>query len=211
MLFVHLFTNWRIQYYFVVANAITRRCLLLMMISLAGCSDNATNLEKLDVFEVDVITEENTVLQEESNESLSINLIGLRNPFQKHLTKQVSKKRVSTKQVSTKQVNTKQVNTKILAVNRKKLRDNSRTQEPLEQYKLDQLSMVGTLSMHNTQWALIKINDEAIKDKKNISPIIKVKKGNYIGQNQGKITDISNNAVTLIDADDTSTFIAISD
>lgn len=60
--------------------------------------------------------------------------------------------------------------------------DTTRVPEFLEGYPLDSLRMVGTVYKDNTLWALIKIPDGAVQS---------VKKGNYLGQNYGKIVSIS--------------------
>jgi len=57
-----------------------------------------------------------------------------------------------------------------------------RPRELLESFPLDSLRMVGTLKQTSTMWALIRSNDGTIH---------RIKTGNYIGQNHGKIIDIS--------------------
>ncbi len=66
--------------------------------------------------------------------------------------------------------------------------DLNRPKEPLEAFSLETLKMVGMLSNKGVINAVIKTPDNAIYH---------VKKGNYIGQNFGLITQISDSEVTL--------------
>ena len=63
-----------------------------------------------------------------------------------------------------------------------------RPQEPLEEFPLDSLRMVGTLERNEDSWALIKASDDTIH---------RIKPGNYIGQNHGKIISVNEYAVDL--------------
>ncbi len=65
--------------------------------------------------------------------------------------------------------------------------DRDRRKEPLEAFPLEQLKMVGTLSQNGTMYALIRA--ERI--------LYRVKKGNYLGQNFGRITDISDTELKI--------------
>ncbi len=66
--------------------------------------------------------------------------------------------------------------------------DLNRPKEPLESFSLETLKMVGALSKQGLIHAVIKTPDNAIYH---------VKKGNYIGQNFGLVTQISDSEVTL--------------
>lgn len=66
--------------------------------------------------------------------------------------------------------------------------DLNRPKEPLESFSLETLKMVGTLSKKGLTHAVIKTPDNAIYH---------VKKGNYVGQNFGLITQINDSEVTL--------------
>ena len=66
--------------------------------------------------------------------------------------------------------------------------DLNRPREPLEAFSLETLKMVGMLSKQGVVHAVIKTPDNAIYH---------VRKGNYVGQNFGLITQISNSEVTL--------------
>jgi type IV pilus assembly protein PilP len=66
--------------------------------------------------------------------------------------------------------------------------DFNRKKEPLEAYPLENLRMVGTLQQKKDTFALIKTPD---------NNLFRVKMGNYLGQNFGRIEDISEGAVKL--------------
>jgi type IV pilus assembly protein PilP len=66
--------------------------------------------------------------------------------------------------------------------------DTSRRREALESFPLDTLRMVGTLSQKNGVWAIIKAPDGLV---------YRVTRNNYMGQNYGRITKISEDKVEL--------------
>ncbi|MCC7082905.1 MAG: pilus assembly protein PilP [Burkholderiales bacterium] len=66
--------------------------------------------------------------------------------------------------------------------------DLNRPREPLEAYPLENLRMVGTLAQKGQVFALIKTPD---------NNLFRVKKGNYLGQNFGLITEIDEGNVKL--------------
>lgn len=66
--------------------------------------------------------------------------------------------------------------------------DPLRRREELEQYALDSLRMVGTLEQHNTRWGLVMTPDGVLH---------RVRVGNYLGQNNGQITQISPEGIAL--------------
>jgi len=66
--------------------------------------------------------------------------------------------------------------------------DFDRPTEPLEEFPLDSLRMVGTLEQNDQNWALINDTDGTIH---------RVQLGNYAGQNHGKITRITEFEVEL--------------
>ena len=66
--------------------------------------------------------------------------------------------------------------------------DLTRPKEPLEAFSLETLKVVGTLSKNGVIHVVIKTPDNAIYH---------VRKGNYVGQNFGLITKISDSEVTL--------------
>jgi type IV pilus assembly protein PilP len=66
--------------------------------------------------------------------------------------------------------------------------DLNRPKEPLEAFSLETLKMVGMLAKQGVVHAVIKTPENAIYH---------VRKGNYVGQNFGLITQIGDNEVTL--------------
>jgi type IV pilus assembly protein PilP len=66
--------------------------------------------------------------------------------------------------------------------------DFNRPTEPLEEFPLDSLRMVGTLEQDATTWALIKDTS---------STIHRVQAGNYAGQNYGKIIRVTEFEIDL--------------
>jgi type IV pilus assembly protein PilP len=66
--------------------------------------------------------------------------------------------------------------------------DFDRPTEPLEEFPLDSLRMVGTLEQNEENWALINDTDGTIH---------RVQPGNYAGQNHGKITRVTEFEVEL--------------
>ncbi len=68
--------------------------------------------------------------------------------------------------------------------------DPNRPKEDLELYGLDSLKMVGTLRKDDILWALVQSKDGTVH---------RVKAGNYMGTNDGKITDVSENEIKLME------------
>ncbi|TSA11088.1 MAG: pilus assembly protein PilP [Betaproteobacteria bacterium] len=65
--------------------------------------------------------------------------------------------------------------------------DATRPKEPLEAYPLESLKFVGTLSQKGVNYALVRAD----------SSVYRVKAGNYLGQNFGIITGITDNLINL--------------
>jgi len=63
----------------------------------------------------------------------------------------------------------------------------NRRREPLEAYPLDSMTMVGSMVKTGRQYALLKVDNL----------LYQVKSGDYLGQNYGKITKISETGVSL--------------
>ena len=63
----------------------------------------------------------------------------------------------------------------------------NRRREPLEAYPLDSMSMVGSVVRTGRPYALLKVDNL----------LYQVKPGDYLGQNYGKITKISETGVSL--------------
>ena len=68
--------------------------------------------------------------------------------------------------------------------------DPNRRKEPLEDYPLDSLRMVGTLMRGNQVWAIIQAPD---------GTVYRVQKGDHLGQNSGMISKISDDKIDLIE------------
>lgn len=66
--------------------------------------------------------------------------------------------------------------------------DFNRPKEPLEAFSLETLKMVGVLARQGVIHAVVKTPDNAIYH---------VKKGNYVGQNFGLVTQIDDSQITL--------------
>ena len=66
--------------------------------------------------------------------------------------------------------------------------DLTRVREPLEAYPLESLRMVGTLEQKKQMFALVRAPDNTL---------FRVRTGNYLGQNFGRIVGISESAVKL--------------
>ena len=65
--------------------------------------------------------------------------------------------------------------------------DLNRRKEPLEAFPLEQLKMVGTLSQGKDTYALVRAD----------KTLYRVKKGNYMGQNFGLITEVTEGEIKL--------------
>lgn len=68
--------------------------------------------------------------------------------------------------------------------------DMNRRKEPLEDFPLDALRMVGTLSKGKLSWGVIQAPDGTVH---------RVQRGNFIGQNFGRITRVSDDKVDLVE------------
>ena len=68
--------------------------------------------------------------------------------------------------------------------------DVERSREYLESFPLDTLGMVGTLHINETMYGLVQTSDGLIH---------RVIPGNYMGQNDGRITEISESEIGLVE------------
>ena len=68
--------------------------------------------------------------------------------------------------------------------------DRDRSREYLESFPLDTLAMVGTLDMGGTSYGLVQASDGLIH---------RVTPGNYMGQNDGRIMEISESGIMLVE------------
>lgn len=65
-----------------------------------------------------------------------------------------------------------------------------RQKERLEQYDIANLEMVGTLERNGVLWALISDPDGGIE---------RVREGNYVGRNYGKISNITQDKIDIVE------------
>lgn len=68
--------------------------------------------------------------------------------------------------------------------------DTLRAREELESYDLDTLRMVGTVRQSGVVWALVTAKEGTIH---------RVRVGNYIGKNYGKVVNIMDNKIELVE------------
>jgi len=68
--------------------------------------------------------------------------------------------------------------------------DTTRAKEELESYELDSLRMVGTVTRRGGLWGLVMAKDGTIHS---------VQVGNYMGRNYGKIINIKENMIELVE------------
>ena len=68
--------------------------------------------------------------------------------------------------------------------------DDDRSREYLESFPLDTLGMVGTMDINETMYGLVQTADGLIH---------RVIPGNYMGQNDGRITEISESEIGLVE------------
>lgn len=68
--------------------------------------------------------------------------------------------------------------------------DTEREREELEAFPLDTLRMMGVLEMKGERWGLVKASDGIV---------YRVRTGNYMGQNFGKITRVESDSIVLIE------------
>lgn len=149
--------------------AFKRTCLYLSLITISACSQDSSDLhgfiaqtKSAHVGSVDPIP------QFKPYESFSYSAAELRDPF------------VAT--VDLKEDDT----TKTSLLNP----DSTRPKQPLEDFPLDTLGMVGTLEQDSQTWGLIK-------DPKNV--VHRVQVGNYMGQSEGRIVEIDEVAIFLVE------------
>lgn len=68
--------------------------------------------------------------------------------------------------------------------------DTSRPKEPLEQFPLDSMEMVGTLAQGDQEWGLVESPEGVIH---------RVQQGNYLGQNYGRITRVAAERIEVLE------------
>ena len=81
--------------------------------------------------------------------------------------------------------------TPVAAQNAQGLRpEENRVKEHLETFSLDTLRMVGTMDMNGTEFGLVQSSDGLVH---------RVVPGNYLGQNDGRITEITDSEIKLVE------------
>lgn len=68
--------------------------------------------------------------------------------------------------------------------------DPNRPREPLEGFSLDSLDMVGTFELGGEQWGLVRDPDGLIH---------RVQPGNYMGRNYGRILEVNESRIRLVE------------
>lgn len=68
--------------------------------------------------------------------------------------------------------------------------DMNRRKEPLEDFPLDALKMVGTLSKGRQTWGVVQAPDGTVH---------RVQNGNYVGQNFGRITRVGEEKIDVVE------------
>lgn len=68
--------------------------------------------------------------------------------------------------------------------------DANRPKEFLEQFTIDSLTMVGTVQMDGTLWGLVQDGQGSVH---------RVKIGNYLGKNYGRIVELSENDLSVVE------------
>jgi len=68
--------------------------------------------------------------------------------------------------------------------------DRNRPPQPLEKFPLDALHMVGTIQVGGVTWALVRDSNGTVH---------RVRKGDYMGQNYGKIIAITSSKISLVE------------
>ncbi|MFT5887454.1 MAG: type IV pilus assembly protein PilP [Zhongshania sp.] len=66
----------------------------------------------------------------------------------------------------------------------------AREKEYLEQFSLDSLTVVGTVRLKGLLWALVKDSDGGVH---------RVRKNNYLGRNYGRIIDVAESYLTVVE------------
>lgn len=153
---------------------ISKKCFLpivLMSSMLIGCS--SSEFADLDAFIADVRAKPAGVIKPippfKAASTFNYSASGLRSPFEKPV--QIADIALLGRAASVKP-------------------DLNRSKEFLEQFSIDSLNMVGTLQMGDVLWALMQ-------DDKN--GVHRVKLGNYLGRNDGKIVELTETYVAVVE------------
>jgi len=145
---------------------------LLLVLGLSGCS---SDLSDLSTFVLDAKTKQKPKVQPlpeiKPHETFRYSAGHLKDPFQAAVAKKSATVKSSGKGKGPKPLE-------------------GRAREALEAFPLDALRMVGTLEQQKVRWSLVSTNDGTIH---------RVKAGNYIGLNHGKIINITEDKLELME------------
>lgn len=146
-----------------------RTCLYLGLVTISACSQDVSDLQSFIAQTKSAnVGSVAPIPQFQPYESFSYSATELRDPF-----------------VATIDINEDET-TKTSLLNP----DSTRPKQPLEDFPLDTLRMVGTLEQDHQTWGLIK-------DPQNI--VHRVQIGNYMGQSEGRVTEISESSISLVE------------
>ncbi len=157
---------------FCSADLILRDLLLCaLVLGIAGCAPRS-DLEDLRRFASDAFKDEvpkvEPLPQVEPQESFTYDAQSLTNPFLS--------------------LNLRETESLVRSTDDNAVFQPERRREPLEQFPLDAMSMVGTLFQDGHAWVLIGTPDGGMH---------RITQGNYLGQQNGKIIDITEQKVLL--------------
>lgn len=149
--------------------ALKRTCLYFGLVTISACSQDVSDLQSFIAQTKSAhVGSVAPIPQFKPYESFSYSAAELRDPF-----------------VATIDVNEDE-NTKTSLLNP----DSTRPKQPLEDFPLDTLRMVGTLEQDAQTWGLIK-------DPQNI--VHRVQEGNYMGQSEGRVVEITESSISLVE------------
>lgn len=147
---------------------------VIMLVLLSALLNNCSNTEKRKGLETYVKQIKSRAIKEieplpevKPYETFTYSDSDLRNPFVPSMPEEVAKKTLDDNGIHP---------------------DKHRRKEPLESFPIDSLRMVGTLEKDGKKWALVVDSDGTVH---------RITKGNYVGQNDGHIDDISEDKVSI--------------
>lgn len=137
---------------------------------LAGCSENMDDLYAyIDETKSSHVGSVDPIPQFRPYESFAYSAADLRDPFEPNIDLEEEQAQASENLLSP---------------------DRSRPRQPLEAFPLDTLRMVGVLEQGDNLWGLVE-------DPKQV--VHRVKLGNYMGKNEGRIVAITETDITLVE------------
>lgn len=148
-----------------------KHCLLFMLVVMvASCSNNERRKELqtyVNKIKSREIKEIEPLPEVKPYETFTYNDTNLRSPFMPSTPVEVAKNIVNDNGIHP---------------------DANRRKEPLESFPLDSLRMMGTLEKNGKRWAIVEDTDGTVH---------RIAKGNYIGQHDGKVEDITEEKVII--------------